>query len=220
MHCGAKHPTSSPDEIQNSNVAWVKEIADLALHHSADLIFCSSTAVYGPVTGLVDERSDCRPVDSYSTAKLWAERYLMESGVRCLSARLPAILQDSDTKGWISKLLVRLINHQPIDIPSGLSPYNSLLSRRQFAEFVYSLGPMEEYDMVNLACTPSHSLWEIITYAKSRLRSRSELAETPGGETRYYSINKAHQGYGYKLTSPPEAINMWSDRLRSESVAG
>jgi len=73
-----KRETEDISSINRKNLAITKNVLELASTHSADLIFSSSSAVYGLKKSIVEEISCTNPSNSYGENKLEAEQLILK----------------------------------------------------------------------------------------------------------------------------------------------
>ena len=76
---------SARDHVEQTNVEGTRRVAQTCVRYGCRMIFLSTTSVYGPQRGVVDEEcssEDLNPQSPYAESKLRAERMLQEMGLR------------------------------------------------------------------------------------------------------------------------------------------
>ena len=76
---------SARDHVEGTNVEGTRRVAQTCVRYGCRMIFLSTTSVYGPQRGVVDEEcstEDLNPQSPYAESKLRAERMLQEMGLR------------------------------------------------------------------------------------------------------------------------------------------
>jgi nucleoside-diphosphate-sugar epimerase len=98
----AESSVSIPEATERTNFGGTERVARACARSGARLIFLSTTSVYGPQGGMVDERSGpdvLRPQSPYAESKLRAERLLQEigetEGLRFVTCRFGTIFGTS-----------------------------------------------------------------------------------------------------------------------------
>jgi UDP-glucose 4-epimerase len=88
-----------PEQVEQVNFHGLKRVADACLAHGVQLLFASTTSVYGSPASRVDEECvELRPQSPYAEAKLTSERYLRDlagEGLRSVICRFGTVFGHS-----------------------------------------------------------------------------------------------------------------------------
>lgn len=120
-------------DVENTLLSSTNLASALRQHPVAELVFASSSAVYGELEGLIRENSPKRPVSAYGWMKLASEEVLLrvarETGAsKYLCVRFPNVTGQNQTHGVVFDL-VRKLRNNPLKLDvlgdgSQLKPYS------------------------------------------------------------------------------------------------
>ncbi len=172
------------------------------------LIYASSIAVYGYVTGEVNESSDHVSTTDYGLAKDFCERLVEDSEIpQKIVLRLPRVLgRNIDySYPWLPKLAWTLMQNQDVNYKNPDLPYNNLLHVNDLSVFIKRLLteplPYEGYHLIGLGSPEPLKILEIVSLLKLELGSSSVLHDATDGKGRntVYAIDlsRAIHDYGF-----------------------
>ncbi|MBF0466456.1 MAG: SDR family oxidoreductase [Nitrospirae bacterium] len=222
IHMAAKSPPSGADDILNSNIVYLKKVVDYALSHGIDrMIYFSAVSVYGS-----QNKEDLAETDFlnspgiYGASKLFGETYLKESALKhVLAIRFPGILGVKNTTNILGRCFVKLKHNEDIEITNPHRLFNNFICVENIFDFFTSLkGDSPKFDVINVASDKNMTLFEIVTFMKTLLNSKSKIIEN-GKKSDFFNIStqKAQTLYGFKPYDAKAAVELWvKNRIASD----
>jgi UDP-glucose 4-epimerase len=111
ISASSKNPNLDIDNTLITTVSLAGAIRDIGT--PVDIVFASSSAIYGEHQTKMNEQTPAKPISSYGWMKLASERILQQLAIdgligRCLSARFPNVTGVSQTHGVVHDLVKKL----------------------------------------------------------------------------------------------------------------
>lgn len=177
LHLAAKSPPASCDEMINSNILYLRDVLQSAQNNNIEnMIFFSAVSVYGDLDKEeVNEDDPPEQPSFYGLTKLIGEKYLKESAINTLCLRLPAVLGFRNKTNIMSRLFLKLINNEAIELTNHDKLFNNFISVENIFEFIINLRLKLKHDTINLASAKDLTLFDIATLMKNLMGSKSTI---------------------------------------------
>lgn len=181
----AQHIRGNINTTQNL-LAYAEKIG------AKQFIYMSSFAVYGKVSGVVNELSDRNNLDNYGITKYIGEKLVEESNILSkLIIRLPRVLGKNVELEypWIPMVVGKMLKDIPINYFNPNRLYNNFVHFDEFNKFICKMigTPRECCEVLGLGTCNAIPIIEILNIIKMGLNSKSQLNEVipPVSESAY-----------------------------------
>ena len=216
LHLASRSPRASVQEIVRSNLLYLQKVIIYANQNNiSELIFFSSVSVYGlqDREEIIEEEVGIN-LSLYGSSKLFGEEILRDSGLKVCSIRLPAILGHRGTKNFVSRIYEKLSRGDEIVLTNAHKFYNSFLSVENLFEFLDKVELKKEFDVINLACKNTMTLFELVELMREALDSRSRVViSTASKGLLSISTSKAEREYGFEPHDPSTTLLNWIKKM-------
>lgn len=174
------------------------------------VIYFSTIGIYGEFRQTpVMEDNDRINQDYYGLTKYLAERMLRdESEIESISLRMPGIIGKGSRGVWLPNTLEKFLHNEPVTIYSPEFQTKNFVWVEDLVKFVAMLLEKSEwkYDVLNLACTESASIREIVSEMKKLTGSTSKIIVAEGIRSSFCLDNSKAREMGYKSMNPLEIV--------------
>ena len=216
LHLAARSPKASLQEIVRSNLLYLQKVIMYANRNNiSELIFFSSVSVYGLQNReeIIEEEVGTN-LSLYGSSKLFGEEILRESGLKVCSIRLPAILGHRGTKNFVARIYEKLSLGEEIVLTNAHKYYNSFLSVENLFEFLDKVELKKGFDVINLACKNTMTLFELVEFMRESLDSRSRVVISSASKGLLsISTSKAESEYGFEPHDPQTTLLSWIKKM-------
>ncbi|MDR1616099.1 MAG: NAD(P)-dependent oxidoreductase [Syntrophomonadaceae bacterium] len=200
IHCAAEIRGKSATEHIEGNITAMRNLIDFARKNAVGkFVFCSSTSVYGEVTGEASEESDRINPDLYAMSKYIGELLAAQSSLNSVyNLRLPRLLgkRIDFTYPWIPALSYKLLHSEEVNYFNPEIYFNNLIHVDDVNSFLLKLLKKDARETVtlNIGTKDKMKIIDVLHTLKKGLRSGSKLLETVAPARQHcYSVcvNKA-----------------------------
>ncbi|MBF0458464.1 MAG: SDR family oxidoreductase [Nitrospirae bacterium] len=223
LHLAAKSPPASCDEMIESNILYLREVVRSAQrYHIENMIFFSAVSAYGDMDmeDLTEEGPYGQP-GFYGLTKLIGEQYLKAAGINALCLRLPAVLGFRNKTNIMSRLFLKLVNNEAIELTNHDKLFNNFISIENIFEFIINLRLKHKHDIINLASGKDltlndiAALMRILTGSSSTIRVSREKTNFIG-----ISTKKAGEEYNFVPLDAVSVITRWVKQRMAYELEG
>ncbi|QKF83314.1 SDR family oxidoreductase [Halarcobacter ebronensis] len=211
IHLAAKTGNNYNDLI-DSNIEYLRTIIEYCYKNGIKkFIFFSAMSIYGNQNKLnVSEKSSYKNLNLYSTSKLFGEKILEESSLKCLILRLPMILTKDSSNGFLNRFLLKLNNDETIYLYNAKKLSNNFIDVESIFNFIIGYRFEKQYELLNLALEQEMSLKDIVLYLKKEIKSKSTILENNEKYNFFnISIEKAKVLYGFTPNNTKSVLKKW-----------
>ncbi|MBR3624209.1 MAG: NAD(P)-dependent oxidoreductase, partial [Selenomonadaceae bacterium] len=177
------------------------------------VIYFSTIGVYGEFRQTpVSENADRINQDYYGLTKYLAERMLCDDkSIESVSLRMPGIIGRGSRGVWMANTLEKMLRGEPVTIYSPDFQTKNFVWADDLARFVGELLEQEHwrYDVINLACSESSSIREIVSKMKELTKSSSKIKVAEGIRPPFCLDSSKAAEMGYKSLSPIEIVEKY-----------
>jgi nucleoside-diphosphate-sugar epimerase len=212
LHLAAKSLPASTSQIIDSNVLYLKDVAEYAERNGIkEMVFFSAISAYGSQDkeNLSEEDSSVRPT-FYDISKLLGEELLKNTSLNVLCIRFPAILGLRNTTNLMARFYLKLKDDEPVRLTNPDKQFNNFIAVENICEFLAGLNLAKKFDVINLASGREMTLCQVVEYMRGLMGSASEIIRLDSWRNFFnISTKKAESEYGFKPQDPREVISRW-----------
>lgn len=172
-----------PDAIARDGILGTDALLRAVLPRLRRVVFASSLDVYGPVTGLITEKTTPRPATLYGVAKLLTESIVRqrcsEHGVGAVVLRLGHIYgpgEDAYQK-LIPSTIRRILGGERAKISGDGSVRRDLLYVADAVSGLLAAGIRGTGETINLCAGVSHSIREVVATIAAQMGAAGEVED-------------------------------------------
>jgi nucleoside-diphosphate-sugar epimerase len=214
-HFAAKSPGADFEPLVQSNIIFLKEVAERAEKHQVDsFYFISSVSVFGTVAGEVNEKCSLNNPGIYGLSKLMGEKYIESKPFKSLSVRLPAVLETKKADHLLNRLSKKIRKSEDCKLLNGENEFNFFISLEEVYEFLLSANLKKNSDVVVLSSKKELSLVEICKMIVQEWRSKSNIKNTVNDHASFINSSKAIEQYGFKQANPNKVLKNWLMKVK------
>ena len=174
------HKETEFNKFKQNNIDAMANLLDYAKRTNVKrMIYLSTIGIYGEFRDtVITEDSDRINPDAYGITKYVAECLLRATpGIEGISLRMPGIIGKGSRGVWLPNTVEKFRRNEDVKIYSPDFQTRNFVWVDDLAKFVDRLIQMDswKYDMVNLACSQSASVREIVTEMKRLTKSTSKI---------------------------------------------
>ena len=222
VHSAATLPYRKSDfkTYYQNNTVSMENLIEFALKHDVRRVINISTiGVYGEFRdSMVTEDTDKINLDPYGMTKYVAECLLYsESKIKSISLRLPGIIGAGCQGIWLSNIVSKFLNDELVEIYTPDFQTKNFVWIDDLSRFIDRLIKLNKwkYDVVNLACSKSNSIREIVSEIKRLTNSKSEIIVNNGIRKPFCIEAQKAREMGYESLNPLEIIKKYCESILS-----
>lgn len=213
VHAAGSLPYKETDftRFKQNNIDSMVNLLDFA-HRTrvSRMIYLSTIGIYGEFRdAVVTENADRINPDAYGITKYVAECLLRAAdGIAGISLRMPGIIGKGSRGVWLTNIVEKIWRNEDVKIYSPDFQTKNFVWVDDLAKFVDKLIGMDlwRYDVVNLACSPSASIREIIMEIKNLTNSLSRVVVDNSIRQPFCLDSSKAVEMGYESTTPIEIV--------------
>lgn len=213
VHLACRHPNDSVKHQVDSNLHYLSQVIDVCQSVNARIIFFSSTSIYGQnVKGTVYETDYPSVQNTYGMTKWLGEQLIIESQVDYVIMRCPAILELHNVRNLLSRIYLKLANHESISLFNADMQFNNFIDVQTLYQFIDLVIKRSEKRnlIVNCAVRPKLSLRQIVMVMRECMNSSSDVGTVKSHQNGVIvSAEPFWDILGDRLECPSKIIAKW-----------